>query len=37
VATVYHALGVPSHLALPDAQGRPLVICPGTPIRELLG
>ncbi len=37
VATVYHALGVPAHLALPDAQGRPLVICPGTPIRELLG
>jgi uncharacterized protein (DUF1501 family) len=37
VATVYHLLGVPEHLALPDAQGRPLVICPGTPIRELLG
>ena len=35
-ATVYHSLGVPEHLALPDAQGRPLVICPGTPIRELL-
>ncbi len=36
VATVYHALGVPPGLELPDAQGRPLVICPGTPIRELL-
>jgi uncharacterized protein (DUF1501 family) len=36
VATVYHLLGVPPHLTLPDAQGRPLVICPGTPIRELL-
>ena len=36
IATVYHALGVPPHLALPDAQGRPLVICPGTPIHELL-
>ncbi|REK19570.1 MAG: DUF1501 domain-containing protein [Planctomycetota bacterium] len=36
VATVYHLLGVPEHLALPDAQGRPLVVCPGTPIRELI-
>jgi hypothetical protein len=36
VATAYHLLGVPEHLALPDAQGRPLVICPGTPIRELI-
>ena len=35
-ATVYHLLGVPEHLALPDAQGRPLVICPGTPVRELI-
>ncbi len=37
VATVYHLLGVPEHLALPDAQGRRLVICPGTPIRQLYG
>ena len=38
VATVYHLLGVPEHLALPDdPQGRPLIVCPGTPIRELLG
>jgi hypothetical protein len=36
VATVYHLLGVPEHLALPDAQGRPLVVCPGAPIRELI-
>ncbi len=36
VATVYHLLGVEEHLSLRDAQGRPLVICPGTPIRELL-
>ncbi|HVX12992.1 MAG TPA: DUF1501 domain-containing protein [Pirellulales bacterium] len=35
VATVYHALGVPSNLALEDQQGRPLVICPGTPIEAL--
>ncbi len=35
MATIYHALGVPEHLALPDTQGRPLVICPGTPIRDL--
>ncbi|MEX0679538.1 MAG: DUF1501 domain-containing protein [Pirellulales bacterium] len=37
VATVYHLLGVPDDLALPDAQGRPLVVCPGTPIRALIG
>ena len=37
VATVYHLLGVPAELALRDAQGRPLVVCPGTPIRALLG
>ncbi len=36
IATVYQLLGVPEHLALSDAQGRPLVICPGTPIRELM-
>jgi hypothetical protein len=32
VATVYHLLGVPAQLALDDRQGRPQVICPGTPI-----
>jgi hypothetical protein len=36
IATVYHLLGVPAELALADNQGRPQVICPGTPIRELL-
>jgi hypothetical protein len=36
VATVYHLLGVEEHLSLPDPQGRPLVICPGTPIRQLM-
>ncbi|HJT32004.1 MAG TPA: DUF1501 domain-containing protein [Pirellulales bacterium] len=36
VATVYHLLGVPAELALEDQQGRPLVVCPGSPIRALL-
>lgn len=36
VATVYHSLGVPAELALEDQQGRPLVVCPGSPIRALL-
>jgi hypothetical protein len=36
VATVYHLLGVPEEQTLPDAQSRPLVVCPGTPIRPLL-
>jgi hypothetical protein len=35
VATAYHLLGVPEHQTLPDAQGRPLVICPGSPVRAL--
>jgi len=34
-ATVYHLLGVPAELALRDAAGRPLVICPGEPIVSL--
>ena len=37
VATVYEALGVDPHLTLPDRQGRPLVVCPGTPLGALLG
>ncbi|HUG90575.1 MAG TPA: DUF1501 domain-containing protein [Planctomycetaceae bacterium] len=37
VATVYHALGVPPHLELSDAQGRPMVVCPGNPVWSLLG
>ncbi len=36
-ATIYHLLGVPSDLVLGDPQGRPLVVCPGTPIHELMG
>ena len=36
-ATIYHLLGVPPELTLNDQQGRPLVVCPGTPVRELLG
>jgi hypothetical protein len=36
VATIYHLLGVGPETALGDAQGRPLVICPGSPVRELL-
>ena len=35
-ATIYHLLGVPSDLVLDDPQGRPLVVCPGTPVRELM-
>lgn len=37
VATAYHCLGVPPELALRDNQGRPLVVCPGEPLRELFG
>jgi hypothetical protein len=36
VATVYHALGVERDLILRDRQGRPMTVCPGTPIRRLL-
>lgn len=36
VATAYHCLGVPPHVALEDQQNRPLVVCPGEPIRQLL-
>lgn len=36
VATVYHLLGVNPHQELQDQQGRPLVVCPGTPIKRLL-
>ncbi len=36
-ATIYHLLGVDPHLTLPDQQGRPLVVCPGTPVPGLLG
>lgn len=36
IATVYDLLGVPPHLELTDNTGRPFVICPGTPIRDLM-
>jgi hypothetical protein len=36
VATVNHCLGIPSELTLKDAQGRPVVYCPGTPINDVL-
>jgi hypothetical protein len=36
MATIYHCLGVPGELALPDNQGRPQAVCPGTPIGDLL-
>ena len=35
-ATAYHLLGVPHLLELHDRQGRPMVVCPGTPIKDLL-
>jgi hypothetical protein len=35
IATVYHLLGVPSDLTLRNAQGQPLVVCPGNPVRQL--
>ncbi len=36
VATVYHLLGVDRELTFQDAQGRPLVVCPGQPLTRLL-
>ena len=36
LATVYHLLGVPPELVLPDASGRPQVVCPGSVIRDVL-
>ncbi|MEJ7595556.1 MAG: DUF1501 domain-containing protein [Planctomycetaceae bacterium] len=35
-ATVYDLLGVPPNLELTDIEGRPFVICPGNPIRDLM-
>jgi uncharacterized protein (DUF1501 family) len=35
-ATIYHQLGVPLDLELHDEQGRPMVICPGNPVADLL-
>jgi uncharacterized protein (DUF1501 family) len=36
VATIYERLGVERELTIKDAQGRPLVICPGQPISRLI-
>jgi hypothetical protein len=36
MATAYHCLGVPTEQTLYDSQNRPIAICPGTPIHELL-
>ncbi len=36
MATVHHLLGIPPHLALADAVGRPQVICPGEPVLGVL-
>ena len=36
MATVHHLLGIPHHLALADAAGRPQVICPGERVLSLL-
>lgn len=36
IATIYHLLGVDRELTLKDAQGRPLVICPGQPLSRLI-
>ncbi|MCY2968877.1 MAG: DUF1501 domain-containing protein, partial [Planctomycetota bacterium] len=36
ISTVYHCLGVPPGLILNDAGNRPQVVCPGTPIADVL-
>ena len=36
VATISHCLGVPPGLVLTDNANRPQVVCPGTPIADLL-
>jgi uncharacterized protein (DUF1501 family) len=35
-ATIYELLGVPPQLELHDLEGRPHVICPGTPVQALM-
>jgi uncharacterized protein (DUF1501 family) len=35
-ATVYHLLGVDPHLQLSDRLGRPLTLCEGAPVRQIL-
>jgi hypothetical protein len=36
VATIYHQMGVPEGLEVQDNLNRPIVICPGTPIADLI-
>lgn len=36
LATVYHCLGVAPETVLYDSQNRPLAICPGTPIADII-
>lgn len=36
ISTVYHCLGVPDGQTLTDAANRPHVICPGSPLLEIL-
>lgn len=37
MATVYHCLGIAPETVLHDAQGRPIAICPGSVIGDVLG
>src|SRR5262249_695903 len=36
VATVYHLLGIDPRQEVPDRQGRPHVLCEGSPIRAIM-
>lgn len=36
IATAYHCLGVPPDLTLTDRAGRPHVLCPGSPIADIM-
>lgn len=36
IATIYHCLGVPPNLELHDNQNRPMIVCPGSCVNELL-
>lgn len=35
-ATIYHCLGISPHTELPDPEGRPLQVCPASPIPALM-
>ena len=37
LATIYHFLGIDPHRQFPDPTGRPISLCQGDPIRELIG